>query len=208
MCTLLKDFSNLFMLCYLKNGGDWLMRILWDFDGTIMDTYPAYTDILYDILNGNFTKEEIYQQLKISQSHAMDYFQLTDEQRKEMIEKSRAITNYTPFPYVENVLQQAEVNVIMTHMNRASVERILQETDLAKYFTEIVAGDDGFARKPDPAAYVYLHERYELDYAIGDRELDLIPAKKAGFKTIMFQNDCDVADYTINDYHHFFDLIP
>lgn len=96
----------------------------------------------------------------------------------------------------------------MTHMNRASVERILQETDLAKYFTEIVAGDDGFARKPDPAAYVYLHERYELDYAIGDRELDLIPAKKAGFKTIMFQNDCDVADYTINDYHHFFDLIP
>lgn len=74
------------------------MRILWDFDGTIMDTYPAYTDILYDILNGNFTKEEIYRQLKVSQSHAMDYFQLTDEQRKEMIKKvvRLRITHHSP----------------------------------------------------------------------------------------------------------------
>lgn len=178
------------------------MHILWDFDGTIMDTYPAYTAILHDILQGEFSKDEIYRQLKVSQTHAINYFKLTAQQADEMKERSRAISgdDYKPFPCVEQILQQASINVIMTHMNRASVERILKDAKLDHYFTEIVAGDDGFARKPDAASYAYLHEKYTLDYAIGDRKLDLIPAKEIGLTTIMFQADCDVADFSLNDY--------
>lgn len=185
------------------------MRLLWDFDGTIMDTYPAYTAILSDILQGKYPKDEIYQQLKISQSHAITYFNLSTTQAEKMKERSRSLksTDYRPFYGVEEVLQQAEINVIMTHMERASVERILKEAKLAQYFTEIVAGDDGYPRKPDAASYKYLHDKYQLDYAIGDRELDLIPAKQIGMGTIMFQGNSPVADLTLNDYRKFEHLV-
>lgn len=179
------------------------MRLLWDFDGTIMDTYPAYTNILYTILDGAVTKEEIYKQLKVSQSHAIRYFALTDKQTIEMKRQSKAITDYKAFPAIEDILKNAEINVIMTHMDRATVERILKETKLDHYFTEIVAGDDGYARKPDPESYAYLHEKYNLDAAIGDRELDLIPANKIGLKTVMFQGVSAIADYTLEDYKYF-----
>lgn len=184
------------------------MNILWDFDGTIMDTYPAYTTILFDILSGEYSKEEISQQLKISQTHAINYFKLTTEQAENMKTKCRAISgdDYKAFPCIEDILKQATHNVIMTHMNRSSVERILKDVNLDHYFTEIVAGDDGYPRKPDPASYQYLHDKYNLDYAIGDRELDLIPAKKIGLTTIMFQGNCEVADHTLDDYCHFSSL--
>ncbi|GEK34918.1 HAD-IA family hydrolase [Kurthia sibirica] len=184
------------------------MKILWDFDGTIMDTYPAYSAILFEILEGKFSIEEIYRQLKISQSHAIDYFGLTAEQATDMKAQSRTIQQdvFKPFECVRDVLDQAELNVIMTHMERATVERLLKETQLNHYFIEIVAGDDGFPRKPDATSYKYLHDKYGIDLAIGDRPLDLIPAKSIGISTIMFQGDCDAADYTLADYCHFSDL--
>lgn len=184
------------------------MRILWDFDGTIMNTYPAYSAILFEILEGKVRIEEIYRQLKISQSHAIKHFELTTEQEEKMKAACRTLkyTDYKPFECVRDVLDQAELNVIMTHMDRSSVERMLKESEINHYFIEIVAGDDGFPRKPNPASYQYLHDKYALNFAIGDRELDLLPAKSIGISTIMFQGDCNAADYTLADYCHFSEL--
>ncbi|EEM95694.1 Phosphoglycolate phosphatase [Bacillus thuringiensis IBL 200] len=42
------------------------MNILWDFDGTLFDTYPAYTMMLSEILGDSVEKQEIYKNLKIS----------------------------------------------------------------------------------------------------------------------------------------------
>lgn len=185
------------------------MRLLWDFDGTIMDTYPAYTNILYTILQGQYLKKEIYKQLKVSQSHAIAYFNLDEQQTENMKKQSRSLKvhDYQTFEGIEDILQQAEINVIMTHMERASVERILKTSNLAQYFTEIVAGDDGYPRKPDPTSYTYLNDKYKIDYAIGDRELDLIPAKSIGIGTIMFQGTSTIADFSLDDYRNFVHLV-
>ena len=40
------------------------MNILWDFDGTLFDTYPAYTIMLSEILGDSVEKQEIYKNLK------------------------------------------------------------------------------------------------------------------------------------------------
>ena len=40
------------------------MNILWDFDGTLFDTYPAYTMMLSEILGDSVEKQEIYKNLK------------------------------------------------------------------------------------------------------------------------------------------------
>lgn len=180
------------------------MRILWDFDGTLIDSYPFYTNILYKIVDGSYSKAMIYKHLKISQSHAIQHFNLSEKQTNIMKAKSKDIVGVKAFPQVEDVLKEAEVNVIMTHMNRASVERLLEEVNLSQYLAEIVAGDDGFPRKPNSASYAYLHEKYHLTHAVGDRELDLIPAKEIGLETVMFQNNGDFADYSINHYKEFF----
>jgi phosphoglycolate phosphatase-like HAD superfamily hydrolase len=56
------------------------MNILWDFDGTLFDTYPAYTNMLADVLG----ERDIYKQLKISYSHALQHYKISSEQQEEL----------------------------------------------------------------------------------------------------------------------------
>lgn len=60
------------------------MNILWDFDGTLFDTYPAYTIMLSEILGDSVEKQEIYKNLKISYSHAIQYYNISCEQEEKI----------------------------------------------------------------------------------------------------------------------------
>ncbi|MBD3922953.1 HAD-IA family hydrolase [Paenibacillus sp. PR3] len=184
------------------------MNILWDFDGTLFDTYPAYTDIFYEELGGQVSKEEILAHLKISFTHAVRHYGLTEQQIKRVFAMEQDIDPALtpPFPYVEKVLQLAEINVIMTHKPRNEVIHILNHYGWTDYFNEIVAGDDGYPRKPDSASYVYLHNKYRIDLAVGDRELDIIPARSIGIQTCLFQNNTPGADLYLTTYEDFFKI--
>ncbi|TLS37600.1 HAD family hydrolase [Pseudalkalibacillus caeni] len=181
------------------------MNILWDFDGTLFDTYPAFTKTWRGVLGDTPTEEDILKQLKISFHHAFSYFNISEEQIKLFKEKSAALPpeEKPPFPYVEEILKLADKNVIMTHKEREEAIEILEYYNWDKYFTEIVAGDDGFPRKPDTKSYEYLHQKHNIDLAIGDRELDIIPARKLGIKTCLFQNNAKGADYYLDKYEDF-----
>ena len=54
----------------------------------------------------------------------------------------------------------------------------------------IITGKDGFKRKPDPSAVLYLVKKYDLDrektFYIGDRTLDIECAVNAGIKGILY----------------------
>ncbi|WP_199621306.1 HAD-IA family hydrolase [Paenibacillus alkalitolerans] len=182
------------------------MNILWDFDGTLFDTYPAYTDILYEVLGGLISKQEILKHLKISFTHTVKQYGLSESQIKRIFAKERKLhpEKTPPFPNVENILKIAEVNVIMTHKARQEVMDILEHYGWVDYFKEIVAGDDGYPRKPDPTTYIYLHNKYKLGLVIGDREIDIMPAKTLGIKTCLFQNSTPGADLYLNAYEDFF----
>lgn len=183
------------------------MRILWDFDGTLFDTYPAYTDIFKEVIGESATKQEILSQLKVSFTHAVKYFGLSEEEIQFILgREERLLPELTPpFPYVDKILAFAELNVIMTHKPRKEVQCILQYYGMESLFQDMIAGDDGYARKPDPASYAYLHHKYEIDLVIGDRELDILPAQALGIKTCLFQNDAPGADYYLSSYEAFFD---
>ena len=105
------------------------------------------------------------------------------------------------------MLAAADINVIMTHKNREGALNILRAHGLDKYFTEIVSSEDGFPLKPDPTSYRYLHEKYQLDLAVGDRELDILPAKAIGIRTCLFQNHTPGADYYVDNYKDFFTVL-
>ncbi|MBB6453167.1 phosphoglycolate phosphatase [Salirhabdus euzebyi] len=185
------------------------MNILWDFDGTLFDTYPAYTKMFKQVLGDQVNSEKIYEQLKISFSHAIRFFNLTEKQIEEMDQLKNNIhpSEMIPFEGVEEVLQFANKNVIMTHKDRKGVMGILDHYGWVNYFADIVTSDHGFPRKPHTAAYDYLHQNHHIDLAIGDRELDLIPAKDLGIQTCIFQNEQINADYYLSNYHDFFKVV-
>ncbi|HDR7825883.1 TPA: HAD-IA family hydrolase [Bacillus anthracis] len=185
------------------------MNILWDFDGTLFDTYPVYTKIFSQVLGKEISKEEIYTKLKVSFSHAINYYEISKKQLSEInvLESRIMIEDIKPFEKVEEVLKFADKNVIMTHKDRAGVLSILNHYGWDKYFVDMVTIGDGFPRKPNSLAYNHLHKKHNIDLAIGDRELDLIPAKELGISTCMFQGNCDVADYSLSHYSEFFKIV-
>ncbi|MBE5108309.1 HAD-IA family hydrolase [Bacillus thuringiensis] len=185
------------------------MNILWDFDGTLFDTYPAYTMMFSEVLGDTVDKQEIYEKLKISYSHAIHYYNIScvQEEKIKILKKKFTPKDMKPFAGVEEVLKFADKNVIMTHKHRAGVMEILKYYGWDKYFVDMVTIDDGFPRKPHSLAYDHLHKKHNIDLAIGDRELDLLPAKELGISTCMFQGNCNVADYSLSHYSDFFKVV-
>ncbi|OCA81549.1 phosphoglycolate phosphatase [Bacillus sp. FJAT-27225] len=181
------------------------MNFLWDFDGTIFDTYPSYTKLFREVTGNRIPEEEVRSQLKVSFGHAFSYFKLTEEESARMRREVRLIgvDAFKLFPGIEEVLKMADTNVIMTHKEKEDVQKVLEHHGLYHYFTEIVGQEDGFPRKPDPQAYRYLHDKYRIDLAIGDRALDLEPARILGIRTLSFQNRNSDADYYLDDYRDF-----
>lgn len=182
------------------------MNILWDFDGTLFDTCPIYTQLLRQVIGQKFDKQEIYQKLKISYPHAREFFALTEEQDREYsrLKKNISPKDTKPFDSLEEILKFANKNVIMTHKSKDGVLAILEYYGFEKYFVDMVTVDDGFPRKPHAASYQYLHDKHGIDLAIGDREFDLLPAREIGIATCAFQNQIEFADYHITDYSEFF----
>jgi len=86
------------------------MNILWDFDGTLFNTYPEYTDIIFEVLDGQVSKQEILTHLKISFTHAARHLGLTEQQIKKAFATEQDLhpAKTPPFPYVENVIKFAK----------------------------------------------------------------------------------------------------
>ncbi|MEK3889723.1 HAD hydrolase-like protein [Bacillus sp. FSL K6-3431] len=183
------------------------MKLLWDLDGTIFDTYPAilnsFCAVHEEALGKAVDRVEALRWLKRTSKEAFAHYGISEDFRDRFkeLDHAGAEAGSPPFEGIKTILSTAEVNVIVTHRTRASTNELLEKWGLLKYFVEIVSpDDDGYPRKPDIAAYKYLHEKYELDWAIGDRALDLIPAKAVGMKTCAFQNPDIEADLHIDVY--------
>jgi phosphoglycolate phosphatase-like HAD superfamily hydrolase len=83
---------------------------------------------------------------------------------------------------------------------------LLAVHDMAHFFAGSITGDDGYARKPDPAAFVAALEMYGLPrgetMTVGDRVIDIMAGRAAGVLTCLFgapRKDV-VPDLTIGDY--------
>lgn len=180
-----------------------------DFDGTICDSYPNIVENIYKEVSEErkhiISREEVYRLVKVNAKFAMDMLEFNDEQRKRVYHNQFEVIPELnkPFAHIEKVLQYSETNVIMTHKSEKAVREILEYYNMAHYFEEIVSKESGFPKKPNPESYAYLHKKYQIDLAIGDRQLDLIPAKKLGITTCSYQNHLPAADYYIDDYSNF-----
>ncbi|MGM7702092.1 HAD family hydrolase [Pseudalkalibacillus sp. Hm43] len=186
------------------------MNILWDFDGTMVDSYRLFVKLFKKMLDDDTTEEEILSHMKVSFRHAFNHFGVTDEQKKyfQAMERELEPAEFELFESLEDVLKLAEHNFVVTHNSREVVRRVLEHHQLDHYFTKIIGWEDEFPRKPDATAYKHILKEHSIDLVVGDRELDLLPAKELGIPACSFQDpDIPGMDYYVDSYSELYDLI-
>lgn len=180
-------------------------NILWDFDGTLLDTYPAMVEAFSKALKAfsiHSEKEEILSYMKISISKAVEHYrscyQLPEAFSKLFVTYEGQISpeRVHPFPYAreicQHIIEAGGSNFIVTHRDYTAKE-YLRHHKMLELFTEIVTSENGFKRKPDPEAYEYLIEEYSLKreqtLIVGDREFEIAAAKNASVLSCLFDSN-------------------
>lgn len=180
-----------------------LKAYIWDLDGTLLDSYEVIVSSVLDACRSFgicVTEEEANRQVirhsvtfylqTVAESHDLPFDTLMNRystisgQRKDEIR---------PMPYAKEALealkQQGARHFVYTHRGKTT-EAVLGRLGLMDGFTEIVTSQNGFRRKPEPDAILYLLEKYGLDpensFYVGDRTIDMDCAKNAGIQGILF----------------------
>jgi phosphoglycolate phosphatase-like HAD superfamily hydrolase len=181
------------------------MNVLWDFDGTLFDTYPALVEGFVNLSKQDLDRTEVLRWLKKDSKTAFKHYGISEELRGEYQRLyNMHSVNSMPFDHIEEVLAAVDENVIVTHREKESTLMLLEKFNLLKYFQEVISVEEqGFTRKPHTASYEYVLKTRHIDLVVGDRDLDLIPARGLNIKTVAFQNPNINADFHIDHYDDF-----
>ncbi len=192
-------------------------NLIWDFDGTLFDTYPAIVAAFQEAiaeLGYEVAAVEVERLVKVSFTHILtvlgERFGVEPEalgERFYTIYLAMPPESQPPFPgaqeVCEAVVRRGGKNGIATHRRRASLEALLEAHGMRHLFCALVTHDDGLPRKPDPAQFEAVLRRCGMERAhtlgIGDRDLDIGAAKAAGLTTVFFGHNPHTvrADYEI-----------
>jgi HAD superfamily hydrolase (TIGR01549 family) len=191
--------------------------ILWDFDGTLFNTYPGITDTLVRALSDEGIQEkysEVMAHLRDSVAGAIDYYtkayRLGDTLAERFHRYNQAVdrTQVRMYPYAADVIKaihrSGKRNYLYTHRGDSAIE-YLEERDLIDYFQDCITREDGFPDKPNPEAILYLLDKHKITKSqalmVGDREIDILAAENAEIKSCFFHPDTPEerksADYNI-----------
>ena len=176
---------------------------IWDLDGTLLDSYGVIVeaaartaadegindpkDYILKVVKqkscaaymeeisarcGKTVREAFAQYHK--HTHALD-------DRIELIDGAKET--------LERLQNAGAVHFVYTHRGNSS-EPILERLGVLKCFKEVVTSMYGFAPKPSGEGVKFLLEKYGLDpeqtWYVGDRTLDVLCAKDAGVKALLY----------------------
>ena len=153
-----------------------IKHIIWDFDGTLFDSYPGMVNAFLRALKKYEIEAEYDEVLKLflnSEKTAVQYYQ-------------------NQFLLVcQKIKEAGRYNYILTHRGSTTYD-ILRKNGMVELFTEIVTKDNQFARKPDPEAIYYLLDKYQIHpkeaMIVGDREIEILLGQKAKVKTCFYES--------------------
>lgn len=198
--------------------------LIWDFDGTLLDTYPMMTRALQQglgTLGIHAPYDVLLTQFQLSRAAVMEYcaarWGISAETANRVYRAQAALpANAPPFPHVAEILARFQAgggrSFVFTHRGD-SVHRFLDHHGLRPYFADVVSSGTAFPRKPDPAGNLYLLATHGLNpartLAIGDRELDILAGKGAGTDACLFTPAPreSAADYQIHEIAQLADIV-
>lgn len=170
-------------------------NFFWDFDGTLMDTYPAMVMALCHVAHARdipMMPEEALGLLKFSLSRGLEAIgEDTEQLLAEYRQQERRLLEELIRPVAgipEALAALPGKHCLVTHRDQSAMD-YLAAANLAHYFTDSVTGDDGFPRKPAPDGLLHLMHKHGLDpntcIMIGDRPLDIAAGRNAGMLTCL-----------------------
>jgi len=198
-----------------------MQHFIFDFDGTISDSYPMFVKIGKEIAQEEgaeipFDDAELYRLFKISTKtvyQAIDWKSgLTRQQFAARFGElqTKHSADFHPFPAAVHLLKELKKHgkslYLYTHTGKAIYD-ILKDMDLEGFFDFIIDASMAFPSKPAPDALLFLMQQRGLQaeecLMIGDRPIDVQAASNAGIKGCLwdaddFFPDC-TTDYKIKD---------
>ena len=199
-----------------------MKAVIWDFDGTLYDTYPGMIRALMATL-ADFglpgkpdellvqTKRDSMKRVFDDYAKAMNPANSTTPraQLQATYNAHEPVLNADPrlFPdakvAIQTVTANGGVNLLWTHRDERAW-RLLKRDHLDNEFIGGTTIDMHFKRKPDPESLLYLIDKYQLNPAttlvVGDRKLDSEAAKAAKCLSLYLDvdelHDAPHADYT------------
>lgn len=201
-------------------------HVVWDFDGTLYDTYPSITRAFYRAIteeNIHMDIEELGAQLRVSigdtQKRLNKQYGLSSNfEEKYLAYRNQLEEEYIPpFPYAIEICraiwESGKKNYLYTHRDRIAM-RHLEKSGISACFTDCISIEDDFPRKPDPAALLSLAKKYSFSPAecimIGDRDIDIWAGKNAGMAACFFDEGKAIvpsADFNIHCFEQLYDIL-
>lgn len=190
--------------------------VLFDFDGTIMDTNSVILmswQHTFRTLEGCEKEEEVItatfgEPLEVTMGK---FFPNIDVDHAIEVYRSFHHENFTDlialFPgmkeVVESVKQKGYKTGLVTSRLYRTVMEGLEKYDLKKYFDVIITPDDTTKHKPDPApiniALEKLGSKAENAVMLGDTTFDILCARNAGVESILVSWSLALAGKTKED---------
>lgn len=195
-----------------------LRHFIWDFDGTLFDTYPVIIRNLRTAL-GQFGRDADPVQamglmldcIPAAMKYYAETYQIPLEALNEAYQVCHRQANREleaqPMAGVREVLTEirdsGRYNYIFTHRKLEETRAYLAKYGMTDLFRDIMAPETpGFAWKPSPDGVLALMKEYgmkpEESVMVGDRECDLGSGRNAGIHTLHLmcpavpeQLDCD-----------------
>ncbi|MFX0139296.1 MAG: HAD-IA family hydrolase [Candidatus Hodarchaeota archaeon] len=195
--------------------------IIWDFDGTLFDSYPHIASVIVEIMKNNYNTglnlKEVQEWCELSLAFCFN--KITSEFKISLSEFELLFKNKyeestesqeSPFPRAEEILKYIQENggknYIITHRRKKTLSKLLCYYGMEEYFDAKITTEDGFPNKPDPTSFLYIINQNKMTLekvlAIGDRDIDIQAARSINVKSCYFNprgKTHGLADYNIKN---------
>ncbi|KRM56088.1 HAD-IA family hydrolase [Lacticaseibacillus sharpeae] len=183
-----------------------MATVIWDFDGTLYDTYPGMIRALVATLTAHNLPAEPhelllatkYDSMKRVLDDAASQHHLDRQQLQSEYNAHELVLNQDPMPYpgalaaLSTVHVEGATNLLWTHRDQKAW-RLLRQHQMSGLFAGGTTIDMHFKRKPDPESINYLLTKFgakpETTLVVGDRQLDVAAGKAAGCHTLYIDVD-------------------
>ena len=182
-------------------------HFIYDFDGTLSDSYPIFLKILLEIIrrhDGKTDRSEV-QLYRLLKNRNVEGYRAVEW--KDGLTAQKFTEEFSSFQSVyakdfalydgakellEAVVKSGKRNYLYTHSGKVVYE-IMEHMGISGYFTYVLDASQGFPSKPAPDALQSLIERFGLDpkacVMVGDRPIDVQAGANANMQTCFFDPD-------------------
>jgi phosphoglycolate phosphatase-like HAD superfamily hydrolase len=204
-----------------------IKNLIWDLDGTLFDTYPAFTQAFVSALAGygHFIDQTyVLRMARIGLGHCATKlatrYDLAEEDimqafqaKYSRIDFKKQLLMPGALDVCKFILSKSGANVILTHRGKKSTLALLRTHGVQHLFQDIITGDDGFPRKPNSAGMEAIMQRNNLveddSLVIGDRELDAEAGRLAGVRTCILGDEGRniMSTYHVSNLHELYEVL-